>query len=224
MATGLDARRVRLNLRVIEGTLRTVQREFGEIQRALGAPRDPLSDPVIDNMLAGYALVDALLADGTDVLAMGNLKHLLELNTMVLCGTSAERRAAYATHIAATERRFYDDREAGIEDLMEWHARHADEPVWLRATGLYLRVLATPQLFIEGNHRTGALIMSYVLARQGEPPFVLSVDNAVPYFQVSASVREITKGSAATFFRHLALRRRVTEVLAAHADRRHLLP
>src|SRR5262249_19270642 len=82
VATGLDARRVRLNLRVIEGTLRTVQREFGEIQRALGAPRDPLSDPVIDNMLAGYALVDALLADGTDVLAMGNLKHLLELNTM----------------------------------------------------------------------------------------------------------------------------------------------
>jgi hypothetical protein len=66
--------------------------------------------------------------------------------------------------------------------------------------------------------------MSYVLARQGKPPSVLSVDNAVPYFQVSAAVREITKGNAAAFFRHVALRRRVTEVVAAHADRRHLLP
>lgn len=221
---GPSAARVRLNLAAIETTLRTLQGAFGEIQRALGVPRDPLSDPVIDNMVAAYALVDTLLADGTDVLAMGNLKHFLELNTMVLCGANLERRAAYATHIAATERRFYDDREAGIEDLMEWHAIHADEPVWLRATGLYLRVLATPQLFIEGNHRTGALIMSYVLARQGEAPFVLSVENAVSYFQVSAAVREITKGNAATFFRHLALRRRITDVLAAHADRRHLLP
>src|SRR5262249_7718520 len=117
--------RVRLNLPVIEATLRRVQREFDGIQRALGSPRDPMSGAVIDNIVAGYALVDVLLADGTDVLAPGNLKQLLELNTLVLCGTSAERRAAYAPHVAATERRFYDDRHAGIEDLMQWCALHA---------------------------------------------------------------------------------------------------
>jgi hypothetical protein len=214
---------VRLNLAAIEATLRRVQREFDGIQRELGTPRDPMSEPVVDNIVGGYALVDTLLAEGTDVLAMGNLKHLLELNTMVLCGASAERRAAYAAHVAATERRFYDDRDAGIADLMEWYALHADEPVWMRAAGVYVRVLATPQLFIEGNHRTGALIMSYVLARHGQPPFVLSIDNAVAYFKVSASIREIVKGTPATFFRNLAPRRRLAELLAGHADRRHLL-
>ena len=213
---------MRLNLPVIEATLRRVQREFDDIQRALGTPRDPMSEPVIDNIVAGYALVDSLLANGTDVLAPGNLKQLLELNTMVLCGTSAERRATYAPHVAATERRFYDDRHAGIEDLMEWCARHADEPVWMRAAGVYVRVLATPQLFIEGNHRTGALMMSCVLARQGQPPFVLSVDNAVPYFKVSAAIREITKSSAVTFFRNVAPRRRLADLLAVHSDHRYL--
>lgn len=214
---------MRLNLPVIDATLRRVQQEFGGIQRALGAPRDPMSGAVIDNVVAGYALLDTLLAEGTDVFAMGNLKQLLELNTMVLCGTSAERRAAHAGHVAATERRFYDDRDAGIEDLMHWYALHADEPVWMRAAGVYVRVLSTPQLFIEGNHRTGALMMSWVLARQGQPPFVLSVDNAVAYFKLSGVIREIVKGTAATFFRNLAPRRRLAELLAGHADRRHVL-
>jgi hypothetical protein len=215
---------VRLNLPAIEATLRRVQREFEVVQRALGAPRDPMSGPVIDNVVAGYALVDTFLAEGTDVLAMGNLKALLELNTMVLCGTSSEQRAAYATHVAATERRFYDDREAGIDDLMAWYTLHADEPVWMRAAGLYVRVLATPQLFIEGNHRTGALIMSYLLARHGQPPFVLSVDNAVPYFALSAAIRELAKGSAAAFFRNPPPRRRLAELLVTHTDRGLLLP
>jgi hypothetical protein len=214
---------VRLNLPVIEATLRRVQREFDGIQRALGTPRDPMSGVVIDNVIAGYALLDTLLAQGTDPLAMGNLKQLLDLNTVVLCGTSAERRAAHARHVAATERRFYDDRAAGIEDLMDWHALHVDEPVWLRAAGVYVRVLSTPQLFIEGNHRTGALMMSWVLARHGQPPFVLSVDNAVPYFKLSAGIRDVVKGTAATFFRNLAPRRRLADLLAVHADRRYLL-
>jgi hypothetical protein len=214
---------VRLNLPVIEATLRRVQREFDGIQRALGTPRDPMSGAVIDNVIAGYALLDTLLAHGTDPLAMGNLKQLLELNTVVLCGTSAERRAAHALHVAATERRFYDDRAAGIEDLMDWYALHVDEPLWLRAAGVYVRVLSTPQLFIEGNHRTGTLMMSWVLARHGQPPFVLSVDNAVAYFKLSGVIREIVKGTAATFFRNLAPRRRLADLLAVHADRRYLL-
>jgi hypothetical protein len=54
-------------------------------------------------MLAGYALVGGLVADGIDLFALGNSRHLLELNNVVLCGTSAVRRTAYARHIAATE-------------------------------------------------------------------------------------------------------------------------
>ena len=42
-------------------------------------------------MLAGYAFVDTLVADGVDVFALGQLKHLLELNALVLCGASEAR-------------------------------------------------------------------------------------------------------------------------------------
>jgi hypothetical protein len=55
----------------------------------------------------------------------------------VLCGTSPARRQAYARHLEATERRFYEERQGGVEDLVEWHARHDDEPAWSRAAGAY---------------------------------------------------------------------------------------
>jgi hypothetical protein len=46
-----------------------------------------------------------------------------------------------------------------------------------------------PQLFIEGNHRTGSLIASLELLRAGEPPFVLNRDNAIAYFNPSTVIK-----------------------------------
>ena len=90
-----------------------MQAEFGRINQRLSAHRDPLDDRVVDNMLAGYAFVDALVAAGTDMLALGHVKHLLELNTLVLCGRSEARRAAHAGHLAASERRGAGGRDPG---------------------------------------------------------------------------------------------------------------
>jgi Fic family protein len=50
-------------------------------------------------------------------------------------------------------------------------------------------MLSEPQVFIEGNDRTGALVMSYILAKAGQPPFVLSFANAKPYFESSAQIK-----------------------------------
>jgi hypothetical protein len=66
--------------------------------------------------------------------------------------------------------------------VMDWYALKEGKSVWRRAAGVYIRILSEPQLFIEGNHRTGALIMSYLLAREGRAPFVLTDDNAREYF------------------------------------------
>jgi len=212
-----------VNLPAVEASLRRVQREFGGINQRLSARRDPLDDVVIDNMLAGYAFVDALVADGIDLFALGSSKHLLELNALVLCGTSPARRQVYARHLEASERRFYEERQGGVEDLVEWHARHDDEPAWSRAAGVYVRILSKPQLFIEGNHRAGALVMSYILVRDGQPPFVLSVENAGAYFDPSTVIRNTAKNSAAMLFRLPGIRRRLAALLQQHADRRHLL-
>jgi hypothetical protein len=204
--------------------LRRVQREFARINERLSAPRDPMSDDVVQNMVAGYAFVDALVAADIDLFAMGSLKYLLELNTIVLCGPSPMRRQQYTRHLEATEQRFYEEREGGIQDLIEWYIRHDDESVWKRAAGVYLRILSKPQLFIEGNHRTGALTMSYILIREGKPPFVLTVENAGAYFDPSTIIRDTPKQSLAMLFRLPGIRQRLATVLSEHADRRYLLP
>jgi prophage maintenance system killer protein len=216
--------RRRVHLAAVEASLRGLQRDF---ERVVGDPatgRDPMDDHVVDNMLAGYAFVDALVADGVDVFAMGNLKHVLEMNARVLCGTSPARRALYERHLQATERRFYEEREGGIQDLVEWYRSHEDDAAWDRAAGAYVRMLSKPQLFIEGNHRTGALMMSYVLMRDGQSPFVLSVDNAAVYFDPSAAVRDVDKNSPAMFLRLSGIRHRLAKLLVEHSDPRYLQP
>lgn len=208
----------RINLLAVEEALRRTQRLLG------GAPdRDPFDDRVLGNLLAGYAYVDRLVTAGVDPFALGNLKHLLELNCLVLCGVSPERRAAYARHLEANERRFYGEDVAGIRDVVEWIAGHPGAPGAELAAGVYAMVLAQPQLFIEGNHRTGVLAMSYVLARQGLPPFVLTPENAGPYFEISAALRDAAKHSPAMRFRLSSLVARLAGLLAEDADRRHLL-
>jgi hypothetical protein len=175
-------------------------------------------------MVAGYALVDALVADRVDLFAMGNLKHWLELNTTVLCGTDPVERAEYARHRQTTEQRFYEERDGGIRDLVEWYQGRDGEPVWMRAAGLYVRVLSRPQLFVEGNHRTGALAISYILLGGDEPPFVLTPDNAATYFEPSTVIKNIDKQGLAMRFRSPGLTRQLASFLAEHADRKYLLP
>jgi len=212
-----------LNLLAIEASLRRVQQEFEVINQRLNAQRDPLSDEVVENLLAGYQFVDALVESGIDVFSMGQHHHLLELNTLVLCGQNPARRAEFAPHIAATERRFYEEREGGIEDLVEWRSRHWNESVWKLAAGAYMRILSKPQLFIEGNHRTGVLIMSYVLLRKGKPPFVLSVDNALAYFDPSTVIRDTSKLGAMALFRLPGIKKRFARFLEEHTDEVYLL-
>ncbi len=173
-------------------------------------------------MVAGYDWVDALLAEGIDPLTPGSLKYLLEMNTLVLCGTDPTERHVHAGHIQATERRFYGEREGGVRDLVEWYAGHQDDSALECAAGLYVLMLSKPQLFIEGNHRTAALVMSYVLVRDGRPPFVLSVHNAAEYFASAAAIRDVHKNSSAMLFRAPAFRQRVVRLLD-RSDHRHLL-
>lgn len=185
----------RLNLPVIENLLMQVQASFNLLSEGFIEPRDPFIDVVRRNMLAGYALVDDYVKRGVDLFSLQHVDLMLEINTTVLCGTSAERRAEYADHIAATKEYFFDNEEngGGIRDLLEWYGMHRHESAWKRAAGAYVRILSKPQLFIEGNHRSGSLIVSYLLMREGYPPFVLTVDNAGGYFNPSTVMRKLPK-------------------------------
>ena len=182
-----------LNLAAINSALRELQRVFPQINRSLLDRRDSLDDEVLLNMLEGYAFVDRLLSDRVDIFENGHSSYWLRLNAIVLCGTEPEKLSRHHQMLEATEARFYEEPGAGIGDVMNWYSLNRGKDVWRRAAGVYNRILSDPQLFIEGNHRTGALIMSYLLAREGQPPFVLTRKNAKGYFDPSSVVKKTKK-------------------------------
>jgi prophage maintenance system killer protein len=192
----------RLDLKAIEQSLREVQREFPKINEILQSRRDSMTDAVLDNMLSGYIFVDRAVADGVDLFTLRHATAFLELNHIVLCGLNEQVRQEYQTHIETTTQRFYEQKEFNIDDILRWYFKHEKESAWKRAAGVYVRILSQPQLYIEGNHRTGALIMSYLLVREGRAPFVLTVDNAKAYFDPSTLIKE-TKKTATTMLMKL---------------------
>ena len=62
------------------------------------------------------------------------------------------------------------------------------------------------------------LIMSYILAREGKPPMVLTPDSALAFFNLSSQIKQTRKGSFAMLLRIPAVRRRLARLLEAHAD------
>ena len=213
----------RLNLEAIEQSLRGVQREFPKINDILRSRRDSMTDEVIANMLAGYTMVDQALASDIDLLTFRHVSYLLEFNHTVLCGLDPRVREDSRKHIEATEQRFYGQEEYNIEDILQWYYRHADESPWKRAAGVYVRILSQPQLFFEGNHRTGALVMSYILVRDGRPPFVLSVDNARAYFDPSSLVKDTMKSAVTLLMKLPRLKKRFAHFLEAQANENYVL-
>jgi prophage maintenance system killer protein len=175
----------RLELDRIEASLRAVQRDFEKLNEELLMRREPLTDQIIGNLLEGYAYVDQLLEDGVEVFSPSGLDHILELNHIVLCGSNESVRLEYGPHLLETRRRFAD----GIGEIADWYERKRGKSAYRRAAGTYVLSVSQPQLFLEGNHRTGALVASYILVQEGLPPFVLTSKNAVAYFNPSTLIK-----------------------------------
>lgn len=203
----------RFDLERIEKSLREVQKQLPLLNQKMKPPREQMDDEVVENLLSGYALVNQLLVSDIELLALGSSRYLLELNARVLCGASEQKRQEYTKHILATNRYFYERTDAGIHALMEWYALHRHQSMWHRAAGLYINVLSMPQLFIEGNDRTGTLLMSYILAKEGKEPFVLTTLNAKAYFEFSGLVKTLPANSLTNVFRLSILKNRIANFL-----------
>lgn len=181
-----------------------------------------MTDDVLENMLAGYRFVDTALAEDADWLSSQHLASLLELNHIVLCGLAPQVRKEHHQHIAATTERFYEQLEYNIDDILQWYDKHHHESPWKRAAGVYVRILSQPQLYIEGNHRTGALIMSYILARDGKAPFVLTVENAKGYFDPSTLVKATKKTATTLLMKLPRLKKRLAHFLREQTNPQYL--
>lgn len=177
----------RLDLAAIAGALAETAETEGWAE-----PPDP---EAARRMAEGYAALNVLLADGRDPLALGGSAELLELNHVVLCGSTPVQRRQFAAHIAATDARFYHDRAAGADAFFAWLALQPTDPPDRLAALLWARIVSRPQLFIEGNQRTATLVASLVLVRAGLPPMVASPCVAPRFAALGEQCRNINRAS-----------------------------
>ncbi|MCX4191399.1 hypothetical protein [Methylophaga sp. OBS1] len=185
----------RLNLAEIRSSLNRTQQRFHQINATLTVKKTPPSDEVIANLLSGYALIDQFIAQGIELFEYGNSHYLLELNHTVLFEHAPVSATEDASQFEATESYFYENQTAGIGQLMEWLNIHDHDSVWKQAAGIFTFMLSQPQLFLEGNHRTGSLIMSYVMMQQGHAPFVLTAENAKFFFEPAEMTKKRSKNN-----------------------------
>jgi len=181
-------KRLRLRLGRIESELCDVQRHFPAINATLECRRDDFSDAVRQNMLAAYEFLDALVADNLDLFSEEGLDALLQLNHLVLLGQGYDPRE-FDRHIAATRRQFFANFPQYVKPIRRWYRKHETENPYKVAAQVYVGVLSQPQLYQEGNHRTGSLIASGILLQNGCAPFVLTRHNAVAYFNPSSEIK-----------------------------------
>ncbi len=196
----------RINLLMVGYSLQEVEDYWDEIDDALDEQRigrkDKFSDVLRRNVVSAYEYLDALVGAGIRPFSRESLPHMLTLNKRVHYGTDARLMDEYSQAIKANEQDFF---YPGIERIYDWVKRHrqrGDHPLKIAAE-VYVAILSRPQLFNEGNHRTGTLISDWISLYYGFPPFVLSVDNALAYFEPSAQIKHFGDKSTRRGLRQL---------------------
>jgi hypothetical protein len=187
----------RLDLCEIDGALLEVERSWphidAELQRLRIGRKDPFTALLRNNMLSAYAYLDELLARDIAPFSPASFDHMLALNDRVHYGTDMALMAEFATAVESNVEKF----NAQVDAIANWywrHARQGDHPYKLAAE-TYVSIVGEPQLFNEGNHRTGSLIASWINLSTGYAPFVLSAENAIAYFAPSAAIKQFANRS-----------------------------
>jgi len=217
----------RLNLETINYSLQTVEENWSQIddwldQKGIGRKDTPFTATIRAQMMSAFQLVDDLLEQQMPPFSPESIKYMLTLNERVHYGTNQRLIAEYAKAIQATAEKFHQQ----IEPLQNWyevHTRRGDHPLKVAAE-IYVSILGYPQLYIEGNHRTGSLIADWISVYNGFPPFVLSVDNAIAYFAPSAEIKKFTiKSTWRGQFQLPKYRKSFLEFWQNHIDDQYLI-
>jgi hypothetical protein len=208
------------NLREIEHSLLEFQQAFPTINEGLAIRREDLTPQMAANIVEAYRFLNTLLQKEMDLFTPAGLHALLELNHIVLCGVDESTRQEYYAHLQETRRSFIYQ----IREIKDWVMRkRLDSNPWQLATGFYSRALSRPQLFLEGNHRTGNIILNYLLVSKNSPPYIVSVDTARTYLDISGDIKFTENGNHLdTALRMPGHRKRFRTFLRSAVDPRFL--
>ena len=188
---------LKFNLRNVERSLLEVERNWKKIDDELDfeklGRRDTFDYQIRCRMMNAYRHIDTLLRKGVEPFSTEGLSEIPELNNLVHYGNDLMLRLEYNQAILANLEKFSEN----IIPIEKWYKEHMKgEPHPLKAAAeVYVSVLGFPQLFIEGNHRTGNLISNWISMYYGHPPFVLSAENAIAYFKPSKEIKRFANKS-----------------------------
>ncbi|MFO8064568.1 MAG: hypothetical protein R6V29_08030 [Spirochaetia bacterium] len=175
------------DLTEIETALQGLKSGFATVNERLTMQREELTDEMVGRLMEAYAFLNDLLARGMDVFTPAGMHAMLELNHLVLCGSDPRVRTDYYAHLSATRKRFLKRVHPIRTYVLKTRRRNGDPCE--RATMFYSKVLSYPQLFLEGNHRTGNILLNYLLISAGAPPYVPREDDAHEYLNLSGDFK-----------------------------------
>jgi hypothetical protein len=188
---------LKFNLVEVERSLLDVEKNWKKINDELDLEklgrRDTFDFTIRGRMMDAYRHLDMLLRNGVEPFSEEGIPEILELNNIVHYGFDLQLRLEYNRAIQANAEKFAEY----IVPIEKWYGKHmSGEPHSLKtAAEVYVAILGFPQLFIEGNHRTGNLISNWISMYYGHPPFVLSQENAVAYFKPSKEIKKFANKS-----------------------------
>ena len=188
---------LKFNLPNVENSLLSVEKNWKKINDELDheklGRRDTFDPVVRDRMMEAYRYLDKLLHREIEPFSKEGISEILELNNIVHYGFDLKLRLEYNQAIQANSEKFAEY----IGPIEKWYRNHMKgQPHPLKvAAEVYVAILGFPQLFIEGNHRTGNLISNWISMYYGHPPFVLSKETAIAYFKPSKEIKRFADKS-----------------------------
>lgn len=190
---------LRPDLKKIEESYTSVlnnwQKIDDELERSgIGRKDTPFDRMVMANMLSAWEYIDYVIRKKDyDLLSQKGGPDMLEVNHRVHYGLNTELRQEYRKAIDATTEKFTNQ----VGPLRKYYRKKIKNQASANkiAAGIYIAILGMPQLYIEGNHRAGSVVASWVNLVHNNAPFVLTVDNAISFFAPAQEIKKFDKYS-----------------------------
>lgn len=189
----------RPNLKRIEESYSMVLNSWARIDDELdslhiGRKDTPFDGILMENMLTAWEYLDFFIKKKNySLLSAKGGPDMLEINHRVHYGVNSAQREEYQKAMNATAEKF----STQIGPIRQYYKKHMgkDTSVSKIAAEIYIAILGSPQLYIEGNHRSGSIVASWINLAHHKPPFVLTADNAIAFFRPAQEIKKFNKRS-----------------------------
>lgn len=189
----------RPDLKKIEQSYNDVLKQWKKIDddldlKKIGRKDTPFDETLMQNMLLAWDYIDYFIRKKDySLLSVKGGSAMLEVNHRVHYGVDDTLRYEYRKAIDATAEKFARQVTPIRKYYRQKINKHAS--IYKVAAEIYIAILGVPQLYIEGNHRSGSIIASWINLAHEKPPFVLTVENAVSFFKPAQEIKKFNKKS-----------------------------